>query len=94
MKSVFWTLSCGFCLLALSQTPALANIEIAPESAVLLCFNPVTGQQITLDQAAGASCPDGYEAYPLLTFEQVAGAPPLQGQQEQATEGHDARSRE
>lgn len=90
-------LGAAFCLLIVLQTPALADREIAPESVALVCFDPVSGQQFTLVQSTNtaATCPKGYQAYPLLKFERVAGAPPLTNQERQpAKEGHDVQPTE
>jgi hypothetical protein len=68
-----------------SHTPDGANG--GHETGVIICFDPVSGKQTEINRTASPSgnarCPDGYVAYPLFSFEKVAGAPPVPFGEEQ-----------
>lgn len=91
-----WALGTAISLLIFVSFPALANIDIEPESAALLCVSPNSGDQITIDLNADSSgtCPEGFESWTLYYFEKVPGADPLPfepSKQQEQDEASDAQ---
>jgi hypothetical protein len=86
-----WALRIAISLLIVASHPALAQIDIEPESIALLCVNPASGEQTTIDlnEDPSGACPEEFQLWTFYEFEKAPGADPLPYEpQEQSREGH------